>query len=142
MTRFHVIALMFSVACLVSSCVVSDDMEEGGITSTHEEFRLKYTDLSPSHFDAVRTAESLIAQGRTLHDEYFRLKTDKNRIDIELRRRALEILSRADQSVMKIYTETSANSVLALHTQVSSLYTSLLREYEQPIESPAPYTPK
>ena len=143
---------MFSKLCLIfvavvlalmaSSCVSTQAEQFSGITGSDEEFRLKYPDLDYRYFNDVVEVETLAAKGKNIYDKYYRLKDNENKIDDEIRRRAVEIFSRAVNASMRIYKDTGAYSVLRIQRDVSTYMQDLLREYEKPGQAPAPEQPR
>lgn len=135
-----------TLACILPlvawSCVAPETTEYGGVTGSDEEFKLKYPDLSYSYFDDVVEVEMLAVKGDKLYDSYYKKKDEKQQIDEETRRYAVETYMRAINASMRIYKDTGAYSILRIQRDVSSRMQDLLREVERAGGTPAPTSPK
>lgn len=127
----YLIMLAEVMALTLSACVVSQTGGESGITGSDEEFRIKYQGLDPVYYGQIVEIETLAAKGKKLYDDYFKLKAKRNKVDIQMRRRAQEVLDKAMQKCWKIYRDTKNGSVLVVQQRVSAWIADLLREVEQ-----------
>jgi len=132
MASRHLVVLAGIMVLTLSTCVVSETGGKGGITGSDEEFRIKYQGLDPVYYGQIVDIETLAAKGKKLYDDYFKQKTKRNKVDIQTRRRAREILDRALQKCWRIYQDTKNGSVLVVQQRVSTWIQDLLREVEQP----------
>ena len=132
------------LAMAVCSCIVPETRGYSDIPLTHseEDFRRNYPRLSLSYYDNIRVVESLALKGKKLYDRYYRLKDERNQVDMETNRRAREVFDRALKAVWKIFQETRNSSLLSIRQKLSTWEQDLLREIEKSGGTPAPGLPK